>query len=167
MKYLDEIKEKLCKELEDYGRKSKLTASDLEMVHKLTDTIKNIGKIEIQEEESGYSEARGGRGRYSRRGGEWEAMGSYDDGDSYARGRGRNAKRDSMGRYARDGYSEDYSEDSYRGGSSYERGRGRMGGYSRSDAKEHMVKKIEGMMEDADPKERKALMECLEAIEEA
>lgn len=51
---------------------------DLEIIHKLTDTIKNIGKIEMLEEEGGYSQ---------------------DDG--YGRG-GRNTRRDSMGRYSRD-----------------------------------------------------------------
>ena len=74
-----------------------------------TDTVKNLDKIEMLEQESeGYSEARGGRGRSSYMGGS-----SYDDDMMYSerRGRGRNARRDSMGRYSRDNYSGNYSRD--------------------------------------------------------
>ena len=110
------LKDMLCEELEEYGRKSELTPASLEVVDKLAHAIKNIQKIieNYEEEESGYSSAgryyyddgmggsgmrtsyardgRGGRGGYS------SARGG--------RGRGRNARRDSMGRYSsRDGYS--------------------------------------------------------------
>ena len=144
----------------------KVSAGDLEYIHKLTDTIKNIDKIEVLEG-SGYSEESN-----------WMADGrmygtSYDDGMSYARGRGRNAKRDSMGRYSRDGGS--YDDDmSYERGSSYARGRGgnrggmsnRRGGYSRADAKEEMIEKLEDMMHDAEtPKEREAIKRCIMQIE--
>lgn len=160
MKYLEELKEKLCKELEEYEHKEKMTAGDLETIHKLTDTIKNIGKIGMLEEEGGYSE----RG-YSRDG-NWTARGMYGDGasyeeggSSYARGRGRNARRDSMGRYSRDdGYSEEH-----RGGM---RGYGR--GYSRADAKDHMIEQIEEMMENANSeKEREALHRCMTSLKNA
>ena len=102
-----------------------------------------------EEAEGGYSEARGGRG--GNRGGS-----SYDDDMMYSerRGRGRNAKRDSMGRYSSEGGS-------YEGGSSYR------GGYSRDDAKDDMMNRLGEMMEDADPKEREALKECMRAIERA
>ena len=87
--YMHELKEKLCEELEEIARKGELGAGDLEIVHKLTDTIKNIDKIEMLEEDDGYS-----------RDGDWEAdmRGTYNRGSSY---RGR--KRDSMGRYSRTG----------------------------------------------------------------
>lgn len=179
MEYIEKIKKMLCKELDEYAMKSKLTASDLEMVHKLTDTVKNLDKIAMMsEEEGGYSEARGGRGRGGRGRSSYGMGGSsYDDDMMYSerRGRGRNARRDSMGRYSSEGGSydggssyDDYSEeDSYRGGSSYERG-GRGGrGYSRDDAKDHMMNKLGMMMDDADPKEREALKECMRAIERA
>lgn len=162
MEYIEKIKKMLCKELDEYAMKGKLTASDLEMVHKLTDTVKNLDKIAMLEEENGYSEARGGRGR-----GRSSYMGgsSYDDDMMYSerRGRGRYAKRDSMGRYSSDGGSsyDDYSEES-----SYRGGRGGRG-YSRDDAKDHMMNKLGMMMEDADPKEREALKECMRAIERA
>ena len=56
MEYLYDLKEKLCKELEEYAQKSNMNAGDLEMVHKLTDTIKNVDKI-MMLEEGGYSQA--------------------------------------------------------------------------------------------------------------
>ena len=163
MEYIEKIKKMLCKELDEYAMKQKLTGGDLDMIWKLTDTVKNLDKIEMLEDEGGYSEARGGRGR----GRSSYAMGgsSYDDDMMYSerRGRGRNARRDSMGRYSSEGGSsyDDYSEES-----SYRSGRGGRG-YSRDDAKDHMMNKLGEMMEDADPKEREALKECMRAIERA
>lgn len=82
MKYLHELKEKLCKELDEIARKPEMGAGDLEIIHKLTGTIKNVEKIGLLEEGE-YSQAYGGEGSYNR-------------GNSY---RGR--RRDSMGRYSR------------------------------------------------------------------
>ena len=148
MKHLEELKESIKRELEKFAKQGDVSVGTLEKIHKLSDTYKNLCKIEMLEEESdgGYSEARGGRTRSS------YAMGgsSYDDDMMYSerRGRGRNAKRDSMGRYSSDG-------------GSYE------GGYSRHDAKDWMMSQLGEMMEDADPKEREALKECMRAIERA
>lgn len=86
MEYMDKLRDKLCDELDEIARKGELGAGDLEIVHKLTDTIKNLDKIEILEEDGGYSQA-----------GDWEARGSYERGSSY-----RNQRRDSRGRYSRD-----------------------------------------------------------------
>lgn len=169
MHYMEDLKDLLCAELEDYaekGKKSgKMSMGDLETVHKLTDTVKNIMKIDTLKEELGYSED----GHYM---GEGRIYGtSYDDGMhreggyAYARGRGRYAKRDSMGRYSRDDGM------MYRDGMSYDRdGRmgGMRGGYSRDDAKHYMVEQIEEMMENAEkPAEREALKRCMEALKRA
>ena len=81
---MHKIKEMLTKELEVFEKKGQLSMSDLDRVHKLTDTIKNIDKIDMLED--GYSED----GHYM---GEGRIYGT-----SYA---GRR-KRDSMGRYSRD-----------------------------------------------------------------
>ena len=160
MHYMEDLKDLLCAELEDYaekGKKSgKMSIGDLESIHKLTDTVKNILKIDILEEESGYSED----GTYM---GEGRIYGtSYDDGMrrgvgySYARGRGRYAKRDSMGRYSRDdGYMR-------------RDGRGMRDGYSRDDGKAYMMEQLEDMMEDAEkPSEKEALRRCMEALKRA
>lgn len=126
-----ELKEMLCKELEDYGTKGELTAGSLEIVDKLAHAIKNLDKIiEASEEEGGYSE-RGGSyrgGSYARAGQGGGGMGGNRGGQgrSYARqGRGRDARRDSMGRY------------------SSERG------YSREDGKEQMIMQLEDLKQDA------------------
>ena len=170
MEYIEKIKKMLCKELDEYAMKQKLTGGDLDMIWKLTDTVKNLDKIEMLEEDSeGYSEARGGRGR-----GRSYYMGgsSYDDDMMYSerRGRGRNAKRDSMGRYSSDdGMSyDDYSEESsYRSGSSYERGGQGGRGYSREDAKDHLMDKLGEAMRSADPNEREILKDAMRKIEKA
>ena len=155
MHYMHDLKDLLCAELEDYaekGKKSgKMSMGDLESIHKLTDTVKNILKIDLMESDDGYSED----GTYM---GEGRIYGtSYDDGMrrgvgySYARGRGRYAKRDSMGRYSRDdGYMR------------------RDGGYSREDGKAYMMEQLEDMMEDAEkPAEKEALRRCMEALKRA
>ena len=154
MHYMHDLKDLLCAELEDYaekGKKSgKMSMGDLESIHKLTDTVKNILKIDLMESDDGYSDD----GAYM---GEGRIYGtSYDDemrrgGYSYARGRGRYAKRDSMGRYSRDdGYMR------------------RDGGYSREDGKAYMMEQLEDMMEDAEkPAEKEALRRCMEALKRA
>ena len=94
MEYMYELKEKLCRELEEVARKPEMGAGDLELIHKLTDTIKNIDKIDALEDDGGYSRdgdwEMEGRGTYSRNGG------AYNRGSSYAR------RRDSRGRYTSD-----------------------------------------------------------------
>jgi hypothetical protein len=108
MDALYDLKDKLCQELEEYGDKE-LSAGSLSTIDSLAHTIKNLDKIIEKYEEDDYS------GAYD---------GSYDDGNMnrnmdgtsrrYAmrrysgargdgRGRGRNARRDSMGRYSSDG----------------------------------------------------------------
>ena len=177
---MHKLKEKLMEELyeleERLGKASgKMSSSDLEMVHKLTDTVKNIDKIEMLEEGGGYSEESNWMADGRMYGTSYEGGSSYRRGDG--RGRGRNARRDSMGRYAREGMSYEDGR-SYEGGSSYARGnqmgnRGgtgtqQGGGYSRGGAKEYMAEQIEEMMEEADsPEVREALKRCKKAIENA
>lgn len=90
MKALYELKEKFEMELEELARKGELGAGDLELAHKLTDTIKNIDKICALEEDGGYS------------------------GDSYSRASSYRRRHYVRGHYSRDGYSNDrggYSRD--------------------------------------------------------
>lgn len=100
-----DLKEMLCKQLNDYGKKGELTAAVLERVDMLSHAVKNLDHIIDKMEESEYSgEGYGNRGggRSYRDGGR-----SYEGERSMARGRGSNAKRDSMGRYSSEGYSQD------------------------------------------------------------
>ena len=145
MEYIEKIKKMLCKELDEYAMKGKISGSDLDMIWKLTDTVKNLDKIEMLEDGNsydGYSEMR-----------EYPNMG----GSSYARGRGRYAKRDSMGRYSSDDRTsyDDYSE-------------ARMDRrYSRDDAKDHMMNKLGEMMTSADEEQREILKDAMRKIERA
>ena len=96
MNELYELTEKLCRELKKYGNED-VTNSSVEAVVKLSNAIKNIDKIieKREEEENGMSYGYGSHESYRDNG--RSNRGSYNNG-SYARGRGRNARRDSMGR---------------------------------------------------------------------
>ncbi len=106
-----------CDELEKLEKKAaktdNLSAAEVEYAAKLAELKKNLLKGEAmyaEMEEDGYS-GEGGMNRTTtrmgNRGGNSNRGGSYNYGGmSYARGRGRNAKRDSMGRYSSEyGYS--------------------------------------------------------------
>ena len=89
MHMYEELKEMLCKELEEITRKGELTAGSLDTVDKLTHAIKSIDTIVAMEE---YSDDYTYRGSYDREGdGMSGARRRTYDGRSYARG--RNAKR--------------------------------------------------------------------------
>lgn len=114
MKVYDKIKDMLCDELEEIAKKKELTTSSLDVIDKSIDVLKDIATIKAMEQEypEGYSEDSG----YSQTGNSYWGRYPYymyDDGMSYARGRGANAKRDSMGRYSSEGYSRGY--DGYSG----------------------------------------------------
>ena len=138
MKALHELKTKLFDELDEIARKPEMGAGDLELVHKLTDTIKNIDKICALEEDGGYSEA-----------GDYEG-GAYGRGSSYAN-RGKHYVR---GHYSRDGYSMD--------------GRGSRGGYSRHDAREALMEQMETLMAQAgSEREREIIRRAVDQLEKA
>lgn len=143
MKDMHKLKDLLRKELEEYYNRDKLTMSDLEILNKLTDTIKNIDKIEMLEDGGEYSQ--------------YDGM-NQDGGYSY-----RRQRRDSRGRYSRDAGMN-------RGGSSYDNGMNhngganRRGGYSYGGDKEELFEMLDEMMEDAPEKERRAIMEFRDAM---
>jgi hypothetical protein len=150
MRALMDLKEMLCKELDEITKKGELNAGGLDAAHKLTDTIKNIDKIMmLEDDDDGYIQ-RGGYGRGGDRGysraGEWEARGhfgrhGYDDhGSSYAR------RRDSRGRYSRaDG----------------------MGGYSRDEGRHEMMETLEEMMSTAQGKDREIISRAMDELRRA
>lgn len=107
------LKDKLIKELEEYGRKD-LSESSLKVVDTLAHAAKNVGKvIECCEEDEysnrGYSRRRGMSYGYdaSYNNDYVRPDGSYRDGGASYRGRGSGAKRDSMDRYSRSDMSEE------------------------------------------------------------
>lgn len=98
MKALKEIKEMMCEELNGIAKKGELSAGSLETIHKLTDTIKNIDKIEALEGGSergsydgGYSNRHYVRGHYSR------GM-SHDYSRGYSRGEPKDRLLDMLGK---------------------------------------------------------------------
>lgn len=106
----------VCDELEDIEEKAtkgELSMSDVQYADTLAHLKKNLLKSEEMMEEldeSYSSEMRSMDGPM--RGGSYRGSSyRYDGGMSYARGRGRNAARDSMGRYSSRGYSRDANED--------------------------------------------------------
>lgn len=99
MEYIHNIKEKLCRELEEIAKQPDMSAGDLDAVDKMVHTVKNLMKIEMMKQQDEYS-----------RDGAWMARGSYSQArDGYSRGNsyevngGYSQKRDSMGRYSRGG----------------------------------------------------------------
>ena len=168
MRYMEDLKDLLCSELEDYaekGKKSgKMSTADIEVIDTVLNSVKNIYKIDKYKEEiDGYSEDGHYMGEGRIYGTSYESGYSERGGSSYARGRGRYAKRDSMGRYSSRGMSYDDDMSYARGG----RG-GSRGGYSRDDGKHYMMEQLEEMMEEAEkPAEKEALRRCMDALKRA
>lgn len=135
------LRSKLSMSLKELNKTGKLSGAVLNELHMVTDTIKNLDKIEMLEEDGGYSEATDfmGEGRMY--------------GTSYARGRRGNVRRDNMGRYSRgDGYGD------------VTRRYSRNDGYSYGDGKEEMMEELEEMMQNADGSSREAIRRCMEEI---
>ena len=159
MKMLEDLHYKLCKELEEIAEKNKLSAGDIEIVHTLTDTLKNIDKIKYLEgEESGYSQ-RGGRGNggSSYGGGNGGYSGNSGGGNESYRG---SSYYEGDGMRMDDGYDDGRS--GARRGEHYVRGH-----YSRGSDAEHVADEVREMMNRANDGEiRRALEKAIRAIEE-
>lgn len=101
---MHKIIEYVCDELEALEKKAakgSMTMSEIEYASKLAGLKKNLLKGDMLYDEvmeDGYSERMMDGGVSYARGGGQTNRGSY------ARGRGRNARRDSMGRYSSEGY---------------------------------------------------------------
>lgn len=137
---LEELCEKVTESIAEANKKLRnnggaLSPGDADYLDKLTHMLKSIKTTmamdEYEDDYSNRSYASGG-GRSYRSGG----------GSSYARGRSRNARRDSMGRYSREG------------------------GYSYGGDKEEMIERLRDIMEDApDEKYRQEVQRLLNKME--
>jgi len=101
---MHKLMEFVCDEMEDLERKvekeGKLSSAEMQYLDLLAHTKKNLLKADEMSGDGEYSGRYDNRmydDRYSRRD---DYSRNRDGGMSYARGRGRNAKRDSMGRYS-------------------------------------------------------------------
>lgn len=141
IKDLEEMCEYVTYSIKDANKRLRLnggkaiTTGDADYLDKLTHILKSIkGTIKIIEEleyEDNYSERYYDRDEYR------------DRGMSHARGRGRTARRDSMGRFSRSD-----------------------GGYSYHDGKEDMIDRLRDIMDDApDEKHRQEIQRLLSKIE--
>lgn len=113
----------LCDELdtlEEKAEKGKLTMAEVEYGDMLAHFKKNLLTADAMTGEGEYSNSY-----------------VYDDGMSMARGRGRNARRDSMGRYSR---------------------RNNYDGYSRADAKEDLMNELQEMQMSSRDEETKQML---------
>lgn len=125
---------------------------EIDSVYKLMDIVKD-GLCVLDMEEGGYEDDMSYDGSYRGSYNRGSMRGSYNDGDSYARGRRGNVKRDSMGRYSREG--------SYRGGSY-------RGGYSRDDGKEEYIEHLHELLETApDENTRQSIHRMIQEAEKA
>lgn len=138
MEKLHELKEKLWAELDELADKREMGAGDLEVVHKITDTIKNIDKI-CMLEDGEYSEAVDGM--------------DYGRGVSYAN-RGKHYVR---GHYSRDGGMDGYSS----------RRRDSRGRYSRDDGRSEMMEHLEMALDSASDQDRETIKRFMRQLENA
>ena len=134
-KKLESLRDNLCGELEKVAKKEEINLNDLDVIDKLTHSIKNLDKVMLGNEmieQYGYDFP-----DYSgaRRGRDGDSDGRYNEGNR----RGRS--RDSYDR------SYDYSERSYDDVRSYNRDYSRERGYS---GHEHTdIDRFKHMMQDA------------------
>lgn len=108
---MHKLYEYVCDELKDLEKKAEkgnLSMQEVQYADTLAHLKKNLMEAdEMMEDEFGeYSMAYYPMTSYAEEGGNKGGYMSRRGGNSYARGRGRNARRDSMGRYSRErGYS--------------------------------------------------------------
>lgn len=136
MRYIEDLKEMLCDELDKIASKGELTAGTLDTVQKLTHSLKSVETIMAME---GYGDS------YD----DWSYEdGSYERGGNRGGGRSNRRGRDSMGRYTNRSYARN--------------GRSRRM-YSGDDMEQKIT---ELMNEADDPKVRQALQKALDKMED-
>ena len=145
MKEFDRIKDLVYNELDEFGRYEQLNKEAVCMIGELVDILKDIGTVEMFEEENNDLYYNGDDG-YSQ---------GYSQGYSY-----RNMPR----RYSYNGNGNSYRGGrSMNNGSSY--GRRYRGGYSREDGKEYLIQKLENLMNESnDEQDRHAIQRLIDQM---
>lgn len=133
-----QMQEHICKELEKKAQTGLKSTQDLDTVWKLIDAYKNLLKIDMLQEASEYSQD------------------GYDSGNSERR------RRDSRGRYSREGGGHSYEE-----GSSYRHGNNQSG---YSEARERYMEEKHSYRSTRNPESRRgmnvSLQECMEKLKQ-
>ena len=137
-KGLMEIKEKLSRELVQYTQKRDISNENLDTIYKTVKSIYYLTTLSAMDEYSKDSSMRRNTSMD-------DYMSGYSRGYSEAR-RGRDG--DSDGRYNE---SASYGYQSF--------------GYSGHDSKEHLISKMREMMQDLQPNDKQAVMECINRIQ--
>lgn len=140
-KSIIELREKLCRELDEISRHNELSQTMIDNAHKLASAIKNLYKVQMYEKYGVAEEASYNGGSYN--------GGSYH------------------GEYPMDSYGNGYSNTGYDNGNSERRGRAsngryvsrsRDGGRSWGDAKEVMVQQLSDMLSQTDDPRRREIV---------
>ena len=162
MEQLDGLMKLVGAELDAINKNGKFRSrEEIDSVYKLVDIVKDSYEIWCMAEElEGGEEGMSSRGSYrDGRGGSNRGGSYYEDGGSYyeRRGRGRNASRDSRGRYNEGSYR----EGSYRDGGMMRRG----GSYYREGGKEEFAMELRELMQDApDDQTRQSIQQMLQQM---
>ena len=114
MHKLYELKDKLLNELEGNAENGKFSKDDAEAIKALSASVEHIDNICENEDGVSYDDGMSGSYQSDGMGGSYRGYSrqsrSYR-GRSYARGRGSNAQRDSMGRYSGTGNMDSIKEE--------------------------------------------------------
>ena len=110
MHEIKNLKEKLCRELDEYASRGKMDLNTLQIIDTIAHTVKNLNKIMEQEEETGYNEGPRIHGNYSfagsngsgNSGSGYSSAGNYNNRYNYNRNMGDWRMNDysTAGRYA-------------------------------------------------------------------
>ena len=147
-----EIREMLEVELEEITKSGKLSPGGLDMLNKVTEIIKNTYKIEMLAE---YNEEQDDE--YSMRRGMSRADGMSERGRSHGGGSSYNESGDSYARRGQHYVRGHYSRDDGMSGR----------GYSSDEGKDHLMRKLGMMMEDANEEQREIIRQCMQKLENA
>ena len=144
MEVFDNVKDMVYCEIDEISRRDKLDMNTVKILGELVDILKDIGSIEMFEDGVQIQED------------------DYSYMNNYSRNNGMG------GGYSQKRFPIYYEGNSYRGG--YGRmsngySRRRNGGYSREDGKQHIINKLEHLMNEAnDEQDRQAIQSLIEQM---
>lgn len=185
-KVYEDVKELLHDQLKKLAKKPDINATELHNIYEAVDVLKDISTIEAMEKadkeygeysndySNDYSQRQGvkGTGRYSREYSQhylpmWAYDGNYanmsNNMSNQMRTNVSNENGMSNGDMSNNSY--DYNNYSNRRGRDARTGKYVSRDYSRAEEKEHMLDRLEDMLDDANSeKERRAIEQCIQRI---